>query len=82
MFHFKPTFRQALDLALSVYPDAQVGMDESGVTLKPSRPPVAPKAVPLRGLKAIGENGGRSPVAKSPPPSASPETVQSRPAGT
>lgn len=58
IFHFKPTFRQALELALSVYPDARVGMDERGVTLKPSRPPVAPKAVPLRIGKAVGGDRG------------------------
>lgn len=56
IFHFKPTFRQALELALSVYPDARVDMDERGVTLKPSRPPVAPKVVPSRIGKATGEN--------------------------
>lgn len=81
MFHFKPTFRQAIDLAMSVYPDAQVGMDESGVTLKPSRPPVASRVVALRGAKTIGEDGGRNPAAKSPPPPIPSETTRSRPSG-
>lgn len=58
IFHFKPTFRQALELALSVYPDARVAMDEQGVTLKPSRPPVAPKAISQRIGRAAGGDGG------------------------
>ena len=51
VFHFKPHFRQALELTLAVYPEAQVEIDERGVTLKPSRPPVAPKVVALSGAR-------------------------------
>jgi len=40
--HFKDHFRTALQLAMSVYPDANVDEadDGSGLVLKPSRPPV------------------------------------------
>jgi hypothetical protein len=43
--HFKEHFRTVLALAISVYPDANVeeAASGSGVVLKPSNPPVAPK---------------------------------------
>lgn len=51
--HFRWYFSQTLDLALAVYPDARVDVDGRGLTLNPSRPPVAPKVLPLtRRLKA------------------------------
>ena len=43
--HFRWYFSQTLDLALAVYPDAHVDIDGRGLTLNPSRPPVAPKIV-------------------------------------
>jgi Plasmid encoded RepA protein len=42
-FHFKPRFLENLGLALAVYPDAKVEVDDRGVILKPSRPPIQPK---------------------------------------
>ncbi len=45
--HFRAVFRQPLDLAMAVYPDAEVEVDGRGLTLKPSRPPVAPRIVSL-----------------------------------
>jgi hypothetical protein len=40
--HFKPRYLDNLRLALAVYPDAKVEVDDTtGVTLHPSRPPVA-----------------------------------------
>jgi hypothetical protein len=39
--HFKGVFRSALTAALAAYPDAKVDEDERGITLFPSRPPVA-----------------------------------------
>lgn len=42
---FKPRFADTLRKALAVYPDANVDMDDAGVVLRPSRPPV-----PLRAL--------------------------------
>lgn len=44
--HFKEHFRTVLALATSVYPDANVEEADSGigVVLKPSKPPVAPRA--------------------------------------
>ena len=38
---FRAGFLSGLDLALAVYPEAQVRVDERGVTLRPSRPAVA-----------------------------------------
>jgi hypothetical protein len=48
-FHFKPRFLENLHLALAVYRDAKVDVDERGLILRPSRPPVAPR----QGLTAI-----------------------------
>ena len=42
--HFKDQFKDTLALAMAVYPDADVDVHERGVTLRPSRPPVAPNA--------------------------------------
>jgi hypothetical protein len=41
--HFRPRFVQALDAALAAYPDARVMVDERGLILHPSRPPIAPR---------------------------------------
>lgn len=38
---FRPQFRDSIELALAAYPDAHVEIDEHGVTLHPSRPPIA-----------------------------------------
>lgn len=46
--HFKPRFTEALNLATAVYPGAQVDVDERGLTLRPSRPPVAPRTTAIR----------------------------------
>jgi Plasmid encoded RepA protein len=42
-FHFKPRFLENLHLALAVYRDANVEVDDRGLILRPSRPPVPPK---------------------------------------
>jgi len=60
MDHFKAHFRQTLDLAISVYPDAHVSEGESGVVLCPSKPPVSPRIVALRG-PAGGTSAGSRP---------------------
>jgi hypothetical protein len=39
--HFKPSFLEALDAAIAAYPEARVQIDDAGVTLHPSRPPIA-----------------------------------------
>jgi hypothetical protein len=39
--HFKDQFKETLALATAVYPDADLDVHERGVTLKPSRPPIA-----------------------------------------
>ena len=54
--HFKDQFKETLALALAVYPDAEVEVHERGVTLRPSRPPVAPSSPRV---VAIGYRGGR-----------------------
>jgi hypothetical protein len=52
MFHFKPGFTDALSAALAAYPDARVDMDDKGIVLYPSRPPVAPRV--STGLLTLG----------------------------
>jgi hypothetical protein len=42
-FHFKPRFLENLHLALAVYRHANVDVDDRGLILRPSRPPVPPK---------------------------------------
>ena len=50
MDHFKQHFRETLELALAVYPEADVALDgTTGIILKPSRPPVPARIVPSRG---------------------------------
>jgi hypothetical protein len=48
---FRWYFKQTLELALAVYPEARVGVDGRGLTLMPSRPPVAPRIVALTGRR-------------------------------
>jgi hypothetical protein len=48
-FHFKPRFLENLSLAMAVYREAKVDIDEKGLTLRPSRPPVPQK----QGLAAV-----------------------------
>jgi hypothetical protein len=38
---FRFDFKKALKLAVGIYPDARVSVDENGIVLHPSRPPVA-----------------------------------------
>lgn len=45
VFHFRPEFKKALDLALAVYEDARVSITNDGVVLHPSRPPVPERAI-------------------------------------
>ena len=48
IFHFKPRFLENLQLALAVYPNARVDIDERGVILQPSRSPVPPRVASAR----------------------------------
>ncbi|MCW3476251.1 replication protein RepA [Limobrevibacterium gyesilva] len=48
LHHFKHKWRDTLQLALAVYPAANVEVVEAGVILKPSRPPVAPRVIAIR----------------------------------
>jgi hypothetical protein len=41
--HFRPIFLQNLELALAVYPAAQIDITDRGATMVPSRSPVSPK---------------------------------------
>jgi len=45
LHHFKPRFVQALELAAAVYPDARLDVQDEGVILKPSKPPVTPRLI-------------------------------------
>jgi hypothetical protein len=45
MKHFKPSFAEALGAALAAYPEARIDIEERGITLHPSRPPVTRLAV-------------------------------------
>jgi hypothetical protein len=44
--HFRPRFVEALAAAAAAYPEARVGAGEAGVTLYPSRPPIARISTP------------------------------------
>jgi hypothetical protein len=48
MWHFKPRFLTSLEMAMAVYPAAKVEVGDDGITLHPSRPPVAPKVHAIR----------------------------------
>jgi len=45
LFHFKPRFSEALAAAVAAYPEARVDIEERGIILHPSRPPVARQAL-------------------------------------
>jgi hypothetical protein len=49
--HFKWYFSEVLQLAMAVYPDANVELDGRGVTLNPSRAPVEAKVISLKRQK-------------------------------
>jgi Plasmid encoded RepA protein len=51
--HFRWYFTQNVHLAMAVYPDAKVDMDGRGLTLNPSRPPVAPKIISMSAAKRL-----------------------------
>jgi hypothetical protein len=61
--HFRQQFKHTLDLALSVYPTAEVEMSERFVILKPSPAPVAAKS--LRLVAVSGRTLQRPAPAKS-----------------
>jgi hypothetical protein len=48
--NFRTKFSENLRLAMAVYPDAKVQVEDRGLILEPSRPPVAPRlgAIPTR----------------------------------
>jgi hypothetical protein len=49
MDHFKQQFRETLELALAVYPEANVSIDgPAGITLHSSKPPVMSRIAPSR----------------------------------
>lgn len=37
---FRPQFTEALEIAVAAYPEAQVSLDDTGVTLRPSKPAI------------------------------------------
>jgi hypothetical protein len=52
MFNFRSKFIATLGLAMAAYPDARVDVAEQGVLLKPSKSPVASKAIAGRVITA------------------------------
>ena len=48
LFHFKARWPTALQLALAVYPEADVEIGDVGITMRPSAPPVAPRLRAVR----------------------------------
>jgi hypothetical protein len=51
--NFRQTFLENLRLALAVYPDARVEVEQRGLILVPSRPPVTPRIVPAGRVHAF-----------------------------
>jgi hypothetical protein len=47
--HFKMRFVDSLKVAVAVYPDADVDLDERGLIIYPSAPPVAPRLIAMNG---------------------------------
>jgi hypothetical protein len=45
---FRRDFRKALAPAVSAYPEARVDLEDDGLVLYPSRPPVTPRIVSVR----------------------------------
>jgi hypothetical protein len=50
--HFKEQLLINLRLALAVYRDAKVEVDDAGLVLHPSRPPISPRALPRPPVKS------------------------------
>jgi len=67
--HFKMRFVDSVKIATAVYRDANIELDEKGIILKPSRPPVAPKQIATTGKILIArvqpDGGNFSSVAES-----------------
>jgi hypothetical protein len=51
--HFKETFSGNLSLATAVYPEAKVDVNDRGLTLMPSPPPVRPKLIAVSHPTAV-----------------------------
>ena len=51
--HFKMRFVDSLKIATAVYRDANVELNEKGLVLKPSRPPVAPRLIAINGKTVL-----------------------------
>lgn len=45
--HWKPRFLDSFSAAMAAYPEARVDVSDVGLTLKPSRPPIAPQVISL-----------------------------------
>ena len=51
--NFRTHYRKALELALSVYPEAKVEESDNGLVLHHSRPPVTATMVSMAGSKRL-----------------------------
>jgi hypothetical protein len=58
--HFKMRFIDSLKVATAVYREAEIDLDNKGLVLKPSRPPVAPKLIFSAGNPATRVQTGRT----------------------
>jgi hypothetical protein len=57
--HFKMRFIDSLKVATAVYREADVELEEKGLILRPSRPPVAPRLVAVGGKQIARVQNGR-----------------------
>jgi hypothetical protein len=47
--HFRPRFIEALSAAVAAYPEARVSVEDTGINLRPSRPPIAKRLPQVAG---------------------------------
>jgi hypothetical protein len=62
MKNFRVTFLESLRLSLAVYRDAKVDVEERGLVLHPSRPPVAPRQITAGKVPALHTPASKVPT--------------------
>lgn len=58
--HFKMRYVDSLKVAVAVYPGADVDLDERGLIIRPSPPPVAPRLITVNGASIAGVQGRKN----------------------
>jgi hypothetical protein len=58
--HFKMRFVDSLKVAVAVYPNADVDLDERGLIINPSAPPVAPRLIAMNGTTIARVQGPKT----------------------